>query len=113
VGNGGAGAGEARGTQEGGAGQQVRGTWPAKAAGFTGASRTVEGELEVEDRGYVAEPPELFRLKCAIDCRTIAISLTHFKRNNPLVYRVSARYNHGSTGPKQVYLARRRVHITE
>jgi hypothetical protein len=61
----------------------------------------------------VAELPELFRLKCANDHRTTAISLTHFKRNNPLVYRVSARYNHGSTGSKQVYLARRRVHITE
>jgi hypothetical protein len=52
VGNGGAGAGEARGTEESGAGQQVRGTWPAKAAGFTGASRAEEGELEVGDRGY-------------------------------------------------------------
>jgi hypothetical protein len=61
----------------------------------------------------VAEPLELFRLKCAIDRRTIAISLTHFKRNNPLVCRVSARFNHGSVGSKQVYLARRRVYITE
>jgi hypothetical protein len=61
----------------------------------------------------VAEPPELFQLKCANDHRTTAISSTHFKRNNPLVCRVSARYNHGSIGPKQVYLARRRVHITE
>jgi hypothetical protein len=43
VGNGGAGAGEARGTEESGAGQQVRGTWPAKAAGFTGASRSRAG----------------------------------------------------------------------
>jgi hypothetical protein len=34
------------------AGQQVRGTWPAKAAGFTGTSRAEEGRLEVEDRGY-------------------------------------------------------------
>jgi hypothetical protein len=61
----------------------------------------------------VAEPPELFRLKCANDHHTIAISLTHFKRNNPLVCRVSARYNHDSKGSKQVCLARRRVHITE
>jgi hypothetical protein len=52
VGNSGAGAGEARGTEESGAGQQVRGIWPAKAAGFTGASRAEEGELEVDDRGY-------------------------------------------------------------
>jgi hypothetical protein len=58
----------------------------------------------------VGEPPELFRLKCVNDHRTTAISLTHFKRNNPLVCRVSARYNHGSTGSKQVYLARRRVY---
>jgi hypothetical protein len=52
VGNGGAGAREARCTKESGAGQQVRGTWPAKAVGFTGASRAEEGEVEVEDRGY-------------------------------------------------------------
>jgi hypothetical protein len=52
VGNSSAGAGEARGTEESGAGQQVHGTWPAKAAGFTGASRAEVGELEVEDRGY-------------------------------------------------------------
>jgi hypothetical protein len=58
----------------------------------------------------VAEPPELFRLKCVNDHRTTAISLTHFKQNNPLVCRVSAQYNHGSTGSKQVYLARRRVY---
>jgi hypothetical protein len=44
----------------------------------------------------VAEPPELFRLKCANDHRTTAIRLTHFKRNNSLVCWVSARYNHGS-----------------
>jgi hypothetical protein len=31
----------------------------------------------------VAEPLELFRLKCVIDRRTTAINLTHFKRNNP------------------------------
>jgi hypothetical protein len=58
----------------------------------------------------VAEPPELFRLKCANNHLTTAIILTHFKRNNPLVCRVSARYNHGSTGSKQVYLARRQVY---
>jgi hypothetical protein len=55
----------------------------------------------------VAEPLELFQLKCAVDRRTTAISLTHFKRNNPLDCQVSARYNHGSAGSKQVYLARR------
>jgi hypothetical protein len=35
---------------------------------------------------------------------------THFKRNNPLVCRVSARCNHGLTGSKQVYLTRKRVY---
>jgi hypothetical protein len=39
-----------------------------------------------------------------------ATNSTHFKRNNSLVCRVSARCNHGSTGSKQVYLARRRVY---
>jgi hypothetical protein len=58
----------------------------------------------------VAEPSELFRLKCANDHYAAAIISTHFKRNNRLVYRVSARYNHGSTGSKQAYLARRRVY---
>jgi hypothetical protein len=53
----------------------------------------------------VAEPPELFRLKCASHRYTTIFDLTHFKQNNSLVYRVSARYNHGSTGSKQVYLA--------
>jgi hypothetical protein len=56
-------------------------------------------------RDLVAEPPKLFRLKCASHRCPADTNLTHFKRNNPLVYRVSARYNHGSTGPKQVYLA--------
>jgi hypothetical protein len=58
----------------------------------------------------VAEPLELFRLKCANDHYAALIISTHFKRNNPLVCQVSARYNHGSTGSKQAYLARRRVY---
>jgi hypothetical protein len=58
----------------------------------------------------VAEPPELFWLKCASHHYTADTNSTHFKRNNPLVYRVSARCNHGSTGSKQVYLARKRVY---
>jgi hypothetical protein len=58
----------------------------------------------------VAEPPELFRLECASPCYTADTNSTHSKRNNPLVYRVSARCNHGSTGSKQVYLAWRRVY---
>jgi hypothetical protein len=63
---------------------------------------------------YVAEPPELFRLKCASHWYTADINSMHFKQNNSLVCRVSARYNHCSTGSKQVYLARRWVynHIT-
>jgi hypothetical protein len=62
----------------------------------------------------MAEPPELFRLKCAIHRYIANTNSTHFKRNNPLVCRVSAWFKHGSTGSKQVYLARRRVynHIT-
>jgi hypothetical protein len=58
----------------------------------------------------VAEPPELFRLECANHRYTADINSTHFKRNNSLVCRVSTQYNHGSTGSKQVYLARRRVY---
>jgi hypothetical protein len=58
----------------------------------------------------VAEPPELFRLKCASHRYLADTNSTHFKRNNPLVCRVSARCNHGSSGLKQVYLARRRVY---
>jgi hypothetical protein len=46
----------------------------------------------------VAEPPELFRLKCASHHCPADANSTYFKRNNPLVCRVSARYNHGSTG---------------
>jgi hypothetical protein len=60
--------------------------------------------------GYVAEPSELFRLKCANDHYAALIISTHFKRNNLLVCRVSARYNHGSTGSKQAYLAQTRVY---
>jgi hypothetical protein len=58
----------------------------------------------------VAEPHELFRLKCASHRYTSDINSTHLKRNNSLACRVSARYNHGSTGSKQVDLARRRVY---
>jgi hypothetical protein len=58
----------------------------------------------------VAEPPELFRFKCASHRYTADTNSMHFKRNNSLVYQVSTRCNHGSTGLKQVYLARRRVY---
>jgi hypothetical protein len=53
----------------------------------------------------VAEPPELFQLNCASHRYTADNNSMHFKRNNPLVCRVSTRYNQGSTGSKQVYLA--------
>jgi hypothetical protein len=58
----------------------------------------------------VAEPSELFQLKCASDRYAAMSNSTHFKRNNTLVCRVSVRYNHGSTGSKQAYLAQRRVY---
>jgi hypothetical protein len=72
----------------------------------------LDGEVEGANGTVVAvaEPPELFRLKCASHRYTADTNSTHFKRNNPLVCRVSARCNHGSTGSKQVYLARRRVY---
>jgi hypothetical protein len=59
---------------------------------------------------FVSELPELCRFKCASHRYTADTNSTYFKRNNPLVCRVSARYNHGSTGSKQVHLARRRVY---
>jgi hypothetical protein len=58
----------------------------------------------------VAEPSKLFRLNCSSHRYTTDTNSTHFKRNNLLVCRVSTRYNHGSTGSKQVYLVRRRVY---
>jgi hypothetical protein len=67
-------------------------------------------DLTPSDELAVSEPPELFRLKCASHRYTVDSNSTHFKRNNPLVCQVSARYNHGSTGSKQVYLARRWVY---
>jgi hypothetical protein len=48
----------------------------------------------------VAEPPELHRLKYA---SPLSRAPTYFKRCNPLVCRVSTRYNHGSTGSMQVF----------
>jgi hypothetical protein len=59
---------------------------------------------------FVVEPLELFWLKCASRCYTADTNSTHFKRNNSMVCRVTARCNHSSTGLKQVYLARRRVY---
>jgi hypothetical protein len=49
---------------------------------------------------FVAEPIELFRFKCVSHRYTADNNSMHFKQNNPLVCRVSARYNHGSTGSK-------------
>jgi hypothetical protein len=63
-----------------------------------------------DGRTSVAEPPELFQLKCASHHSPADTNSTHFKWNNPLVCQVSARYSHGSTGPKQVYLARWRFY---
>jgi hypothetical protein len=39
---------------------------------------------------FVAEPPKLFRLKCASHRYTANTNSTHFKWNNSLVCRVSA-----------------------
>jgi hypothetical protein len=84
-----------------------RSCWAAKSAFFS-SEHGADNKANLDS--IVVEPPELFRLKCANDCYTADINSTHFKRNNPLVCRVSARYNHSSTGSKQVYLARRRVY---
>jgi hypothetical protein len=77
-------------------------------------SRTWAGVIQVGSATAgiraVVEPPELFRLKCASHRYPADTNSTHFKRNNPWVCRVSARYNHDSTGSKQVYLARKRVY---
>jgi hypothetical protein len=77
--------------------------------GRAGLGKKWPSELDFErglhEEKVVAEPPELFWLKCANDRYAAVINSTHFKRNNPLVCRVSAQYNHGSTGSKQVYLA--------
>jgi hypothetical protein len=48
----------------------------------------------------VAEPPELHRLKYA---SPLSRASMYFKRCNPLVCRVPARCNHGSTGSKQAF----------
>jgi hypothetical protein len=50
VGSGGTGAGTAHGTEGSGAGQQVLGTWPARAAG-SGREKTERGGLEVDEEG--------------------------------------------------------------
>jgi ribonuclease HI len=84
-------------------------TQPSKATGQTPFFLIYGSEAILP--ADVAEQPELFRLKCASHRYTADNNSTHFKQNNSLVCRVSARYNHGSTGSKQVYLARRRVYI--
>jgi hypothetical protein len=45
-------------------------------------------------------PLELFRLKCASHHYTGDTNSTHFKRNNPLVCRVTARFNHSYIGSR-------------
>jgi hypothetical protein len=42
----------------------------------------------------VAEPLELFRLKCADYRYTGDMTSTHFKWNNPMVCRVTSQWNH-------------------
>jgi hypothetical protein len=56
--------------------------------------------LPVHTTPAVAEPPELFRLKCASHHYTGDTNSTHFKWNNPLVCRVTARFNHGYAGSR-------------
>jgi hypothetical protein len=84
-------------------------TQPSKATGQT-PFFLVYGSEAILPADIVAEPSELFRLKCASHRHLVDTNSAHFKRNNPLVCRVSARYNHGSTRSKQVYLARWRVY---
>jgi hypothetical protein len=45
-------------------------------------------------------PLELFQLKCASHNYTGDTNSMHFKRNNPLICRVTARFNHGYTGSR-------------
>jgi hypothetical protein len=42
----------------------------------------------------MAEPLELFQLKCADHCYTGDMTSTHFKWNNPMVCRVTSQWNH-------------------
>jgi hypothetical protein len=85
--------------------------WRVSVPGEGPANMDRGGAHEHRGDVGVAEPPELFRLKSANDRYIADINSTHLKWNNPLVCRVSARYNHGPTGSQQVYLARRRVYI--
>jgi hypothetical protein len=62
--------------------------WDNKAA-------YVEGFHRKQHMAFVAEPPELFRFKCADHRYTGDRNSTHVKRNNSLVCRVTARFNHG------------------
>jgi hypothetical protein len=48
----------------------------------------LEGIGIIHDILFVAEPPELFQLKCASHRSPADTNSTHFKRNNPLVCRV-------------------------
>jgi hypothetical protein len=91
--------------------RRARGT-AQSGAGAAGVRHMAGKAVAVRraEKQSVAEPPELFRFKCASHLHTADNDSTHFKRNNPLVCRVSARYNHSSTGSREVYLARRRVY---
>jgi hypothetical protein len=70
--------------------------------GAATALAMVQTQLDVHnfDRIPVAEPPELFRLKCASHHYAGDINSMHFKRNIPLVCRVTARFNHGYSGSR-------------
>jgi hypothetical protein len=78
--------------------------------GFTTTVLITGGGVTPAEGASVVEPHELFQLKYASHRYTADTNSTHFKRNNPLVCRISAWYNHGSTGSKQVYLVWRRVY---
>jgi hypothetical protein len=79
------------------------GAGPLRASDPLGSARGVPAEVlrGLRRSGkHVAEPPELFRFKCASHRHTADNDSTHFKRNNPLVCWVSALYNHGSIGSR-------------
>jgi hypothetical protein len=62
-GSGGAGAGAARGAEGSGAGQQVLGTWPARAAGV-GRRENRERGLEVDEGGLICNLSKVQGLHC-------------------------------------------------
>jgi hypothetical protein len=63
-------------------------------------SGAVNGKMRSQMSVAEPTPLELFRLKCTSHRYAGDTNSTHFKRNNPLVYRVTARCNHGYTGSR-------------